>query len=118
MLLLLIINQNYNLISAGSGGFLNKVYFVVMYRTTSFLLTTLLLLVLLLLQLVNSGEAVDYADIGRSDFSCGSNGQVLYSNLTVCQLEELQLCPSDYYPQFDAYLRPLSCPLPHCNPDG
>ncbi|KAL5264513.1 hypothetical protein ACHWQZ_G005564 [Mnemiopsis leidyi] len=65
-----------------------------------------------------TGDPVEYADIGRSDFSCGSNGQVLYSNLTECQLEELQLCPSHYYPQFDSYLRPLSCPLPHCNPDG
>ena len=73
---------------------------------------TVLLLTLIL------GDAIDYADFGRSDFSCGDNGQVLYSNLTVCQLQELMLCPSDYYPQFDAYLRPLTCPLPLCYPDG
>ena len=96
------------------GGFLK---YRVLYRITCFLMDLSLTVTVVLLSSI-LGEAIDYADYGRSDFSCGSNGQVLYSNLTVCQLEELKLCPSTYYPQFDAYLRPLTCPLPHCNPDG
>ena len=64
------------------------------------------------------GAAIAFADAGRSDFRCSEKGQVLYSNLTTCQLEELTQCSFTYYPQFDTYLRSLACPLPLCNPDG